>query len=170
MMVDLNQKEIDSLLGFCRNRAVHSGSYEEVSRFVKLVDKLTGSEPQKEEVETKVMVDKFTDVPLTYHYNTQCKREYRIDRLYSREGHLICKGRPLKLTIPQILRLKEILEEGNVVLDTQKDWIRLAKTFGITWMALQRYCYNIDIGTFDKWIQKFLEKHNCQTTLDKGEE
>lgn len=164
MIVELDQKEVDSLLGFCRNRAVNSNNYEEVYRFVKLVDKLTKKEdfPKKEDVKQHSK-----EATLTHYYTTEAKRRYNIQRLHSKDGHLICRGRPLKLTIPQIMHLKEIMQDPHYHLDTPKDWDRLGKKFDITWMALQRYAYNIDIGTFEKWIDKFLKKHESQSTLEE---
>lgn len=168
MIVELDQKEVDSLLGFCRNRAVNSNNYEEVYMFVKLVDKLTKKDTSKEEpVKTEIQLQKYTDIPLTHYYTTEAKRRYNIQRLHSKDGHLICRGRPLKLTIPQIMHLKEIMNDKHYHLRTPNDWDRLGKKFDITWMALQRYAYNIDIGTFEKWIDKFLKKHESQSTLEE---
>lgn len=171
MMINLGATERKELIGYYKRKAVNNVHYETVARCVHMVEELTKEEDDDCKVSKKQIikevVNKFTDIPLTYHYNTANKIEYRIDRLHTKDGHLICRGRPLKLTIPQILSLKETMQDGSHVLETQKDWVELSKQFGINWMALQRYCYNLDIGTFDKWIQKFMDKHNCQTTLEE---
>ena len=175
MLIDLTETEREELIDFYKRKAVKNLDFNVVARCVHTVEKLTKKEePQplnmtglriNEKETTKRIIEKVTDVPLSYHYNSANKREYKIQRLHSKDGHLICNGRPLKLTINDILKLKKVLDKQTYTLETQKEWISLAESYGVNWMVLQRYAYNIDIGTFDKWIQKYLNKKECQTTL-----
>ena len=113
------------------------------------------------------IMNRFTDIPLTFNYPTSRKIEYKIKSV-NKEGHLYSKYKRLKLSIQDILNLKHIMNTQSEMFQTQNDWDQIGKTFGVKGGSLQTYAYNIDIGTFDKWIQKFLDKHECQTTLDKS--
>lgn len=164
MMVDLKEKEIDVFVRFCKNRATNAGNYDEVSMYVGLVDKLTKIKPQIK-VRGKIGKEKTRDASLKFHYPNSKKVEYHITHV--KDGVIYgVRNKKLKLTVDEIVELKHILDSG-IVLIYQDNWESLAKQFDITVGAMQTYVFNIEIGTFDKWIKKFMNKHECQTTLDK---
>lgn len=161
MMVDLQEKEIDVFVRFCKNRATNARSYEEVSMYVGLVDKLTNIKNMK--VRGKKS-EKSTDASLKFHYPNSKKVEYHITHVKNNVLYGV-RNKKLKLTLPEIVELKRILD-SNISLIYQDNWESLATRFGLTVGAMQTYVFNIEIGTFDKWITKFLKKHECQTTLE----
>ena len=164
MMVDLKEKEIDVFVRFCKNRATNARSYDEVSMYVGLVEKLTNLKPQFKVRGKKGK--KRTDASLKFHYPNSKKVEYHITHV--KDGVIYgVRNKKLKLTLNEIVELKRILEKKDMILIYQDNWEQLAKQFDITVGAMQTYVFNIEIGTFDRWIKKFMDTFECQTTLDK---
>jgi len=174
MLIDLTETERKELIDFYKRKAVKNLDFNVVARCVHTVEKLTKKEEHQpinmatlrineKEAAKHIIREKFTDIPLTFNYPNSRKIEYKIKKM-DKEGHIYSKYKKLKLSIPQILNLKNIIKQGDI-FQSQNDWDTMGKNFGVKGGSLQTYSYNIEIGTFDKWIKKYLERRERQTTL-----